>query len=55
MHFLILLLLALAFFLFWTFKLLRRPESRRYLVFLLIIDIWLGIVLAYLLFSAVLN
>jgi hypothetical protein len=52
MHFLILLLLALAIFLFWTFKLMRRPESRRYLVFLLIIDIWLGIVLVYLLFSA---
>ena len=52
MHFLILLLLGLSFFLYLTFRLLKQPESRRYLVFLLIIDAWLSIVLFYLLFSA---
>ncbi len=53
MHFLILLLLALAVFLYFTFTLLKRPESRRYLVLLLIVDAWLTIVLGYLLYSAV--
>lgn len=53
MHFLILLLLALSIFLYFTFKLLRRPEYRRYLILLLIVDTWLAIVLIYLLYSAV--
>ena len=52
MHFLILLLLALAVFLYFTLKLLRKPESRRYLILLLIVDTWLTIVLVYLLYSA---
>ena len=52
MHFLILLLFALALFLYFTFKLLRRPEARRYLILLLIVDTWLMIVLGYLLYSA---
>jgi len=52
MHFLILLLFALGIFLHYTFKIFRKPELRRYLVLLLIIDIWLSIVLFYLLFSA---
>ena len=52
MQFLILLLLALAVLLYNTFKLWKRPESRRYLILLLIVDAWLTIVLFYLLFSA---
>lgn len=52
MHFLILLLLGLSFFLYLTFKLYRQPDARRYLAFVLIIDIWLGAVLVYLLYSA---
>ena len=52
MHFLILLLSALAVFLYFTLKLFRQPESRRYLVLLLIVDVWLTIVLGYLLYSA---
>lgn len=52
MHFLILLLFALTFFLYFTFKLLRNREARRYLIILLIIDTWLSIVLVYLLYSA---
>ena len=53
MQFLILLLAALSFFLYLTFKVIRQPESRRYLLFLFVIDAWLGIVLAYLLYSAI--
>ena len=53
MHFLIFLLFALAFFLFFTFKLLKQPGSRRYVALLLIIDAWLSVVLVYLLYSAV--
>ncbi len=52
MHFLILLLLALSFFLYITFRLWRKPQYWRYLVLILIVDIWLVIVLGYLLFSA---
>ncbi len=55
MHFLILLLFALAVFLYFTFTLLKRPESRRYLVLLLIVDAWLTVVLVYLLYSAILE
>jgi|GEM_PF-3442898 len=53
MHFLILLLLALAFFLHLSFKLWKKPGAGRYLVILGIIDAWLVIVLGYLLYSAV--
>jgi len=52
MQFLILLLLALAVLLYNTFKLIKRPESRRYLILLLIVDTWLTIVLVYLLYTA---
>ena len=52
MHFLILLMLGLATTLFITFKIFRNEELRRYLIFLIIIDIWLSVVLMYLLFSA---
>jgi nucleoside recognition membrane protein YjiH len=52
MPFLILLLLALGFFLFITLRLWRRPGMWRYVVLLLIVDGWLGIVLFYLLYSA---
>ena len=52
MHFLILLLLALAFFLNLTFQLWKKPDARRYLVLVGIIDVWLIGVLSYLLFTA---
>ncbi len=52
MQFLILLLLGLTFFLYHTFKLMRRREAWRYLILLLIVDAWLIIVLLYLLSSA---
>jgi len=52
MQFLILLLFALTFFLYQTFLIFRKVELRRYLVLLLIVDIWLSIVLVYLLYSA---
>jgi hypothetical protein len=52
MQFLILLLAALAFFLYHTFRIMRNVELRRYLVLLLIVDIWLTIVLFYLFYSA---
>jgi hypothetical protein len=52
MQFLILLLFALSFFLYQTFRLFRKVELRRYLVLLLIVDAWLSIVLVYLLYSA---
>jgi len=52
MSFLILLLFALGFFLYLTLRLWRRPDMWRYVVLLLIVDGWLGIVLAYLLYSA---
>ncbi len=53
MHFLILLLAALSFFLYLTFKVRRQPDSTRYLILLLLIDTWLIVVLGYLLYSAV--
>jgi hypothetical protein len=52
MHFLILLLAALAFFLHLTFRLWKNPDARLYLALVGIIDAWLMIVLVYLLFSA---
>jgi hypothetical protein len=55
MHFLILLLLGLTVVLYFTFRLWRRSDLRRYLVLLLIIDGWLSIVLFYLFYSAIFN
>lgn len=52
MHFLILLLLGLGFFLYFTLRLWRQPGMGRYVVLLLIVDGWLSIVLGYLLYSA---
>jgi len=52
MHFLILLLLGLSFFLYVTLRLWRQPGMGRYVVLLLIVDGWLAIVLSYLLYSA---
>jgi hypothetical protein len=52
MQFLILILLALAISLYFTFGLLKKKESWRYLVFLILVDTWLGAVLIYLLYSA---
>jgi nitrogen fixation/metabolism regulation signal transduction histidine kinase len=55
MHVLILLLAALAFFLFVTFKLARQPDLRRYFYFFVLIDAWISMVLVYLLVTAVVD
>jgi uncharacterized membrane protein YedE/YeeE len=55
MHVLILLLAALAVFLFLTFKLARQPDMRRYLYFFILIDAWISLVLVYLLVTAVVD
>jgi hypothetical protein len=52
MPFLIGLLLALFFLLYATFRLWREPRYRLYLAMLLILDVWVGGVLGYLLFAA---
>ncbi len=52
MVFLIALLLALALLLFATFRLWSLPQYRLYLAMLLILDVWVGGVLAYLIVAA---
>jgi hypothetical protein len=52
MQFLIFILLGLSISLYFTFSLLKKRESWRYLVFLVLVDTWLSIVLIYLLYSA---
>ena len=53
MPFLILLLFVLALLLYLTIRLKHRKELRRYLIFLVIADVWVVLVLSYFLFSAV--
>lgn len=52
MAFLIGLLLALALLLYATFRIWPRREYRLYLAMLLILDLWVGGVLTYLLVAA---
>lgn len=52
MQFLIFILIILTVSLYFSFKLFKKREYWRYLVFLLLVDIWLIIVLGYLLYSA---
>jgi hypothetical protein len=55
MHLVILLLAALALFVFLTLDARRDPEKRKLLVLYVLIDLWLGGVFIYLLVSAVLD
>ncbi len=55
MGFLIVLLCGLAVLLYATFRLWRQPRYRLYLAMLLILDVWVGGVLAYLLVAAFLD
>ncbi len=52
MVFLIALLVALAILLYATFRLWPLPQYRLYLAMLLILDVWVSGVLAYLLVAA---
>lgn len=52
MHFLLGLILALALLLYATVRLWCRPQYRLYLAMLLILDLWVGGVLLYLIVSA---
>ena len=55
MHLVILLLAALALFVFLTLDARRDPEKRKLLVLYVLIDLWLSGVFVYLLVSAVLD
>jgi bacteriorhodopsin len=55
MHLVILLLAALAFFVYLTLDARRDPEKRKLYYLYLLIDLWLGAVFVYLLVSAVLD
>ncbi|MFB3059242.1 MAG: hypothetical protein ACE1ZB_05870, partial [Gammaproteobacteria bacterium] len=55
MPFVIMLLAALALFLYLTLGAARDPNKKKFFYLYLLIDIWLGSVFAYLLVSAVLN
>lgn len=55
MHLVILLLAALAFSLYLTLGVLKKPDQRKFLYLYLAIDIWLATVFGYLLFTALLD
>lgn len=55
MQFVILLLAALAFFLFLTLGVARNPEKRNYFYLFLLVDIWLASVFIYLIYEALIN
>jgi hypothetical protein len=52
MHFVILLLAALTFFLYLTLGVAKDPEKRKFFVVYLLVDTWLTIVFVYLLVTA---
>ena len=52
MHFVILLLGALALFLYLTLGVVKDPQKRNFFYLYLVVDIWLTIVFIYLLYSA---
>ena len=52
MHFVIVLLAALTFFLYLTLGVAKAPEKRKFFVVYLLVDTWLTIVFIYLLVSA---
>ena len=53
MHLVIILLAALAFFLYLTLNTRGDPEKRKLFYLFVIIDLWLGSVFLYLVISAV--
>jgi hypothetical protein len=55
MHLVILLLAALAFFIYLTLGVRGDPERRKLLVLYILIDIWLATVFLYLLVTALMN
>lgn len=55
MHLVILLLAALAFFIFLTLEVRGDPERRKLFVLYVVIDLWLSAVFLYLLITALLN
>ena len=55
MHFVILLLAALAFFIFLTLGARQDPEKRKLYYLFVLIDLWLAGVFLYLLVTAVMN
>ena len=55
MHLIILVLAALAFFLYLTLGARRDPEKRKQFYLYVVIDLWLSGVILYLLVTAVLN
>ncbi len=55
MQFVIVLLAALALFLYLTLGAARDPNKKKFFYLYLLIDIWLSCVFAYLLVTALLN
>lgn len=55
MHLVLILLAALAFFLYLTLSARRDPEKRKLFYLYLLIDVWLGAVFVFLLVTAVLD
>jgi hypothetical protein len=55
MHLVILLLAALALFVYLTLEARRNPDKRKLFVLYVLIDLWLSGVFIYLLISAVLD
>ena len=55
MHLVIVLLAALAFFIYLTLEVRGDPERRKLLVLYVVIDLWLAAVFLYLLVTAVLD
>ena len=55
MHLIILVLAALAFFLYLTLGVRSDPERRKQLYLYIVIDLWLSAVIVYLLVTAVMN
>jgi hypothetical protein len=55
MHLVILLLAALAFFVYLTLGVRRDPEKRKLFYLFILIDLWLGAVFLYLVVTAVLH
>lgn len=55
MHFVIILLAVLAFFLYLTLSAAKDPDKKKFFYLYLLIDIWLGSVFVYLLVTAISN
>ena len=55
MHLVIVLLAALAFFIYLTLGVRRDPEKRKFFYLFVLIDLWLSAVFLYLVVTAVLH